>query len=149
MGTVVGGKRGAISDMNVVPLIDILLVLLVIFMVVPHSRGLDAAIPQPSKAPRAPVKTSIVVVQVLADGSLRLNQQPVKWKDLENRLTDAFRVRADRTAFVQGDASVEFAVVGQAYRCHAHRGDCACRPVDARTGERFLNSLQMPFAGWT
>ena len=113
MGTVVGGKRGPISDMNVVPLIDILLVLLVIFMVIPHSRGLDAAIPQQSKDPRAPVKTSIVVVQVLADGSLRLNQQPVKWEDLENRLTDVFRVGADRTAFVQGDASVEFAVVAR------------------------------------
>src|SRR5437899_7052327 len=110
MGTVVGGKRAAISDMNVVPLIDILLV---IFMVIPHSRGLDAAIPQQSKDPRAPVKTSIVVVQVLADGSLRLNQQPVQWKDLENRLTEVFRVRPDRTAFVQGDASVEFAVVAR------------------------------------
>ncbi len=111
MGTVVGGKRGAISDMNVVPLIDILLVLLVIFMLIPHSRGLDAEIPQQSEDPRVPDKTSIVVVQVLADGSLRLNQQPVKWEDLENRLTDVFRASADRTAFVQGEASVEFAVV--------------------------------------
>jgi biopolymer transport protein TolR len=113
MGTVVGGKRGAITDMNVVPLIDILLVLLVIFMVIPHSRGLNAEIPQPSADPRVPDKPSVVVIQVLADGSLRLNQQPVQWEDLENRLTGVFRVRADRTAFVQGDASVEFAVVAR------------------------------------
>jgi biopolymer transport protein TolR len=113
MGTVVGGKPGAITDMNVVPLIDILLVLLVIFMVIPHSRGLNAEIPQPSADPRVPDKPSVVVIQVLADGSLRLNQQPVQWEDLENRLTGVFRVRADRTAFVQGDASVEFAVVAR------------------------------------
>ena len=113
MGMVVGGKRGVIADMNVVPLIDILLVLLVTFMVIPHSRGLKAEIPQQSTDPWVPDKHGIVVVQVLADGSLRLNQEPVKWEELENRLTDVFKVRADRTAFIRGDASVEFAVVAR------------------------------------
>jgi biopolymer transport protein TolR len=113
MGMLVGGKRGVVSEMNVVPLIDILLVLLVIFMVIPHSRGLDAAIPQESTDFPVRDKPSIVVVQVLADGSLRVNQQPVKWEDLENRLTGVFKVRADRTAFIRGDDSVEFAVVAR------------------------------------
>jgi len=112
MGMLVVGKRGVVSDMNVVPLIDILLVLLVIFMVIPHARGLKAEIPQASTD--FPVlKPSIVVVQVLADGSLRVNQEPVKWENLESRLTDVFKVRADRTAFIRGDESVEFAVVAR------------------------------------
>ena len=112
MGISVGGKRGVVADPNVVPLIDILLVLLVIFMVIPHSRGLKAEIPQPSTDSSVP-KAGIVVIQVLADGSLRINQQPVKREDLENRLTDVFKMRADRTAFIRGDSSVEFAVVAQ------------------------------------
>jgi biopolymer transport protein TolR len=111
MGMSVGGKRGIVSEMNVVPLIDILLVLLVIFMIIPHSRGLKAEIPQTSTDFPVRDKPSIVVVQVLADGTLRLNQEPVKWEDLETRLTDVFKARAGRTAFIRGDATVEFAAV--------------------------------------
>jgi len=53
------------------------------------------------------------VVQVLANGSLRLNQEPVQWENLDSRLREVFKVRADRTAFIWGDASVEFAVVAR------------------------------------
>jgi len=118
MGISVGGKRGLTADPNIVPLIDILLVLLVIFMVIPHSRGLKAAIPQPCQGagcdrPSGGDKTGIVVIQVLADGSLRVNQEPVQWENLESRLTEVFKVRADRTAFIWGDQSVEFAVVAR------------------------------------
>jgi len=118
MGMSLGGRRGIVSDPNIVPLIDILLVLLVIFMVIPHSRGLKAVIPQECKAPNCDsdpgiVKPSTVVIQVLADGSLRVNQEPVTWENLESRLTEVFKVRADRTAFIWGDPSVEFAVVAR------------------------------------
>jgi biopolymer transport protein ExbD len=113
MAVSVGGKHGIVSDPNIVPLIDILLVLLVIFMVIPHSRGLRAEIPQDCKGCPPVVKPSIVVVQVLADGSLRVNQEPVQWGNLESRLTEVFKVRADRTAFIWGDPSVEFAVVAR------------------------------------
>ena len=118
MGMSLGGKRGVVADPNIVPLIDILLVLLVIFMVIPHSRGLKAEIPQECKPPECDassgiVKPSIVVIQVLADGSLRVNQEPVTWDNLESRLTEVFKVRADRTAFIWGDQSVEFAVVAR------------------------------------
>jgi biopolymer transport protein TolR len=115
MGISVGGsKRGIMREMNVVPLIDILLVLLVIFMVIPNSRGMKVEIPQPSQNPptkAAPV--DVVVVQVLADGSLKLNQQPVAWDVLRDRLHDVFRFRADRVAFVRGDGLVEFQVVAK------------------------------------
>lgn len=117
MGFAVGGKRGVVSDPNIVPLIDVLLVLLVIFMLLPHSVGLQAQIPQacgvsgPENCGRD--KPQVVVIQVLANGSLRVNQQPVPWENLEDRLREIFKLRADRTAFIGGDASVGFAVVAR------------------------------------
>ena len=113
MGMSIGGRRGIVADPNVVPLIDILLVLLVIFMVIPHRRGLEVVLPQPAEESTPLAQPQVVVVQVLADGSLRLNQQPVNWEDLEPRLAEVFKVRADRTAFIRGDGSVEFAVVAR------------------------------------
>jgi biopolymer transport protein ExbD/biopolymer transport protein TolR len=112
MGMLVGGKRGTITEMNVVPLIDILLVLLVIFMVIPHTRGLKAEIPQPADTVVVE-PPSIIVVQVLADGTLRINQEPVAWDSLQSRLEEVFKLRADHTAFIRGDASVEFSVVAR------------------------------------
>ena len=115
MGMIVGGKRGIVSEMNVVPLIDILLVLLVIFMIIPaHYKGLDALIPQP--APESVVASppdAVVVVQVLADGTLRINQEPVAWDALGSRLEEVFKQRASRIAFIRGDGPVEFGVVAK------------------------------------
>jgi biopolymer transport protein TolR len=113
MGMLVGGQRGVVSEMNVVPLIDILLVLLVLFMIIPvHQRGEDVLIPQPSTtSEKAPPPEGVVVVQVRADGSLRINQEPVNWDRLGSRLEDVFKLRASRVAFIRGDGPVEFGVV--------------------------------------
>ncbi len=112
MGMFVGGKRGVVSEMNVVPLIDILLVLLVIFMIIPaHNKGLDALIPQQSTQPPGPPPPAVVVVQVLADGTLRINQEPVSWDRLGARIEEVFKLRATRVAFIRGDGPVEFGVV--------------------------------------
>ena len=117
MGIAVGGKGGVVSDPNIVPLIDILLVLLVIFMLMPHSQGLPAEIPEACGVQEpgncGQDKPHIVVVQVFADGSLRVNQERVEWENLETRLREVSKVRADGTAFVWGDGSVEFAVVAR------------------------------------
>jgi biopolymer transport protein ExbD len=98
MGIAVGGsQRGTIVELNVVPLIDILLVLLVIFMIIPHKQtGLKAEIPPSVVAPPAAPEPEVVVVQVLADGSLRINQQTVEWQALHDRLQEVFKVRANR-----------------------------------------------------
>ena len=115
MGIMVGGKRGTVSEMNVVPLIDILLVLLVIFMIIPvYSKGLDAAIPQQSTQPPEQAPSDyIVVIQVFADGTLRINQEPVAWDALSSRLEEVFKQRASRIAFIRGDGPVEFGVVAK------------------------------------
>jgi biopolymer transport protein TolR len=115
MGISVGdSKRGILREMNVVPLIDILLVLLVIFMVIPNSRGMKADIPQPSTDDsETKPRDDTVVVQVLADGSLKLNQTPVAWEMLRDKLQEIFKSRADRVAFVRGENLVEFQAVAK------------------------------------
>ncbi len=53
----------------------------------------------------------MVVIQVLADGTLRINQEPVSWERLGNRIEEVFKLRATRVAFIRGDGPVEFGVV--------------------------------------
>jgi len=110
-----GGKPGAIAEMNVVPLIDILLVLLVIFMVIrPQDQvGLPVDLPQPSET-RTPAPPESIVVQVLGDGTLRINREPVQWPDLQRRLEEIFKMRASRVAFVRGNGALEFGVIARA-----------------------------------
>ena len=109
-----GGKIASIAEMNVVPLIDILLVLLIIFMVIAPQKqsGLLVDLPLPSTERAAP--PFVVDVQVLADGTLRLNQEPAEWQDLQARLEEIFRTRTRRVAFVRGDGALEFGAVARA-----------------------------------
>ncbi len=119
MGIDIGEKKGVMADMNVVPLIDILLVLLIIFMVITPTtpKGLDAQVPQPAP-PNAPqnkeIEQKTVVVQVGADGSVKINQEDASWETLGPRLEEIFKQRAEKVAFVKGDDKVLFAEVARA-----------------------------------
>ena len=99
------------AELNVTPLIDVLLVLLIIFMVsVPnHSVGLNTAVPQePSSGVPAPPNPRTVVVSVSGNGSLTINSKPVDAAELGAELIRIYVTRAEKVLFVTGDKDTEF-----------------------------------------
>ena len=109
-----GSNRGINAEMNVVPLIDILLVLLVIFMIIPtHQKGLDAMVPQPATVAGPASPETFIVVQVQSSGELRIDREPVSWEHLAGRLDEIFKERAHKVAFIRGEAPVEFQFVAR------------------------------------
>ena len=112
-----GGSGGNMSEINVTPMIDILLVLLIIFMViVPVTpRGLEALVPQPPKDKIQPNPERTIVVQVFYHGggapTYKINDTDVLRADLLPKLTEIYANRAERVMFVRGDDNVNFAYV--------------------------------------
>jgi biopolymer transport protein TolR len=108
-------------QINVTPLIDVLLVLIIVFMVVvsmSKTKGLEAQIPQPAqddKSQPVPIDRTIVIQVVWSkqgqEPALKINQEDVSWNDLHDRLHDIFKTRAERVAFVRGDDDVDFEYV--------------------------------------
>jgi biopolymer transport protein TolR len=108
-----GGAGGILGSMNVTPLIDVLLTLLVIFMVISPVTplGENALIPQPPpKNSKPQANNRSVILQVLATPSgqpkIEINQQNVSWQDLNNRLVTIYETRAQKVLFVKADDNV-------------------------------------------
>jgi len=119
MAMAVGGpKSGAKADINMTPMIDILLVLLIIFMVItpltPH--GLEALAPEPpdKKNQPPPDQDRTVVIQIDKDKKLKINQEDTDYDKLGGRLEQIFKTRAERVVFVKGDPDLEYQSVARA-----------------------------------
>jgi biopolymer transport protein TolR len=126
-----GTGGGARAQINVTPLIDVLLTLIVMFMLVvsmDRQYQEDAQIPQPSKQSSAEDKqSSTIVIQVVWTGQnqqplVKINHEDVRWENLESRLAEIYLKRAQKVAFVRGDADLSFQYIADVIDLAHHAG---------------------------
>ena len=119
MGMAVGGPDGGPkSDINMTPMIDVLLVLIIIFMVITPltPKGLEALVPQPPPPGTPPSQSDqrTVVIVIDKDHNFMINQEPITEDRLGGRLEEIFKTRAERVVFVKGDPGLDFMWVAKA-----------------------------------
>ena len=112
MAISLGPKARQKAEINLTPMIDVLLVLLIIFMLItPYSRGLDALIPQPSDSSASP--DSDIVITVRGDGTVRLNQETLDLPSLRFRLSRLFERSTHQAIFLRGEKEIEFGRIAE------------------------------------
>jgi biopolymer transport protein ExbD len=118
MGMAVGGQGGVKSDINMTPMIDVLLVLIIIFMVITPltPKGLEALVPQPPPpgTPPSAADQRTVVITINKDHTMLINTEPTTEQSLGPRLEEIFKTRAERVVFVKGDPDLEYNYVARA-----------------------------------
>src|ERR1700674_5176105 len=118
MSMAVGGSGGTKSDINMTPMIDVLLVLIIIFMVITPltPKGLEALVPQPPPPNQKPNQSDqrTVVIVIDKDHKMQINSEAVNEDRLQGRLEEIFKTRAERVVFVKGDPSLDFQWVARA-----------------------------------
>src|SRR5437588_6806021 len=118
MGMAVGGPGGLKADINMTPMIDVLLVLIIIFMVITPltPKGLEALVPQPPPPNQKPTLSDqrTVVIVIDKDHHMMINSEPTDENTLGPRLAEIFKTRAERVVFVKADGDLEYQWVAKA-----------------------------------
>ena len=116
MSMAVGGSGGPKADINMTPMIDVLLVLIIIFMVITPltPKGLEALVPQPAPPnQKSDADQRTVVIDIHKDKSMMINTEATDENRLGPRLEEIFKTRAERVVFVKGDPDLEFQTVAK------------------------------------
>jgi biopolymer transport protein TolR len=110
MAMKVGGRKGAMSDINITPYIDILLVLLIIFMVITPIRqmDLDVKIPQTSNEVSAEPDPNVIVVSIGESAKIAINQEETNIRELGSKLQEIYSARANKNMFISASAKLPY-----------------------------------------
>lgn len=115
MGMAVGSGGRTRAEINMTPMIDVLLVLIIIFMIITpvRSRGLNTVVPQPAANDTQPQRNYEIVITVLAGGSFLLNREPLDRAGLKARMAQIFASGPDRPVFVRGEGELQFGDIAE------------------------------------
>jgi biopolymer transport protein TolR len=109
-----GGARGEVkSDINVTPLVDVMLVLLIIMMIVAPmlQKGVDVKLPQAANTVDKPETQEQTVIAITADKRVYLNAQPIREEELTQKVTESLESKKEKTVLIKGDEDAPYSAI--------------------------------------